>query len=90
MCELCIPSSLSKITSCKCKNGRYDNRRCKYVNVSFLCSGVYNCIDCENHNRQSNDEDTSDSEIEFSDSGVTEINLMIQVLCLTSLRNYVT
>ena len=27
-----------------------------------------NCIDCENHDRESDDEDASDSEIEFSDS----------------------
>ena len=89
MYESCIPS-LSKITSCKCKKGRCDNRRCKCVNVGFLCSDVYNCIDCENHNRQSDDEDTSDSEIEFSDSDVTEMNLIIQVLSQTSLRNCVT
>ena len=28
----------------------------------------YNCIDCENHDRESDDEDTSDSEIGFNDS----------------------
>ena len=63
-----IPPSLSEITSCKCKKGRCGNRRCKCVNVGLLCSDVCNCIDCENHDRESDDEDTSDSEIEFSDS----------------------
>ena len=63
-----IPPSLREITSCKCKKGRCGNRRCKCVNVGLLCSDVCNCIDCENHERESNDKNTLDSEIEFSDS----------------------
>ena len=47
-----IPPSLREITSCKCKKGRCGNRRCKCVNVD----------------RESNDENTLDSAIEFSDS----------------------
>ena len=35
---------------------------------SCVCSDMCNCIDCENHDRESDDEDASDSEIEFSDS----------------------
>ena len=42
------------------------NRRCECVNVGLLCS--YVCIDCENHDRESDGEDTSDSKIVFSDS----------------------
>ena len=58
-----IPPSLCQITSCKCKKGRCGNRRVKGVNVGLLRSDVYNYIDCENHDRESDDEDTSDSEI---------------------------
>ena len=59
-------SSFSEITYSKCKKGRCGNQRCKCVNVGLLC--WCNCIDCENHDRESDDEDTSDSEIGFNDS----------------------
>ena len=68
MDQLLIPPPLSEITCCKCKKGRCGNWRCKCVNVGLLCSDVCNCVDCESHDRESDDEDTSDSEIEFSDS----------------------
>ena len=68
-----IPPSLCEITSCKCKKGRCGNRKCKCVNAGLLCSDVCNCIDYGNHKRESDDEDTSDSEIEFSDSD-SELN----------------
>ena len=63
-----ILPSLSEITSCKCKKGRCGNRRYKCVNVCLLCSNGCNWTDCENHDRERDDEDTSDSEIKFSDS----------------------
>ena len=34
----------------------------------FAHSNVCNCKDCENHDRESDYEDTSDSEIMFSDA----------------------
>ena len=84
-----IPPSLSEITSCKCKKGRCGNRRCKCVNVGLLCFDLCNCIDCENHDRETDDEDTSDgdSDIEKIEIPIViEMNLMIQVFYQASLR----
>ena len=38
-----VLSFLSEITSCKCKEGRCENRRCKCVNVGF-CVLMYRTV----------------------------------------------
>ena len=63
-----VALSLTHFTSCNCKKGKCGNWRCKCVSVGFFCSDWCTYVDCENHDRESNDEDTSTSEIEFSDS----------------------
>ena len=74
--ESFIPSSLSEITCCKCKKGSYDNRKCKFVNVGFLFFDIYITVQTVKVITESDDEDTSDIEIEFSDSNsdLSELN----------------